>query len=172
MPKSENKPPEETSRTSRKNEVHDLRKLGIALAALPPVQLAKMSLPDDLLELIRTAQSLKTHGAIKRHMQFVAKKIRGMDIEHIKLELDKLKRIDTKGVALFHETEVWRDKLLGNGDAVLKEFIAAHPHADSQKLRQLIRQTQKDISKEINTGSAKKLFNYLKELLKPGPSTE
>jgi ribosome-associated protein len=36
--------------------------------------------------------------------------------------------------------EQWRTRLLEGGDAVLGEFVAAHPGADRQRLRQLVRQ--------------------------------
>jgi hypothetical protein len=43
-----------------------------------------------------------------------------------------------------HQLERWRDRLL-ESDGALTELLAAHPQADAQRLRTLIRNAQKEM---------------------------
>jgi ribosome-associated protein len=56
------------SKSQRKREAHALQALGAQLVALPRTHLARIELPDVLREAVVTAQSLRPHGARRRHM--------------------------------------------------------------------------------------------------------
>jgi len=91
MPISDNKQPDEYSKTQRKKDMKALQNLGETLMNLPATQLAKIPLPEDLLELIHFARTLKSHEAKRRHLQYVGKKMRHVDCEEIILALAKIK---------------------------------------------------------------------------------
>lgn len=91
MPISDNQEPDVFSKTQRKKDMKALQELGETLMKLPESQLAKIPLPEDLLELIHFARTLKSHEAKRRHLQYVGKKMRHIDADAIKLALAKIK---------------------------------------------------------------------------------
>lgn len=166
MPESDKELPDITSKSSQKKEMQKLRDVGARLLSLPPSKLAQLPLPDELRELIAAARSITSHGAKKRHMQYVGKKIREMDVEVIEVALSRIDEIDTQNDLVFHQSERWRDKLIDEGDSSLQEFIKSYSGANVQELRQLIRNAQKDKNKGQDMGGAKMLFRYLHRFLK------
>ena len=50
---------------------------------------------------------------------------------------DKVQTKDQVSKAKFHQVERWRDKLIAEGDAALKDLLEKFPDAESQHLRQL-----------------------------------
>lgn len=67
------------SKTQRKREAHALQALGAQLVALPRAYLARIALPDALREAVVTAQSLRPHGARRRHLQYIGTLMRQLD---------------------------------------------------------------------------------------------
>jgi ribosome-associated protein len=65
---------------------------------------------------------------------------------------------------IFHRLERWRDRLLANDEGMLEIILDQYPQTDMQHLRQLIRNTQKEIAKANPPLTAKKLVKYLREL--------
>jgi len=67
--------------------------------------------------------------------------------------------------AALHRVEALRDALLGeDGDAALTELLAAHPHADRQQLRQLLRNVREERAKNKPPRAFRELFRVLREL--------
>ena len=67
-------------------------------------------------------------------------------------------------VALMHQAERWRDRLLED-DAALTEFVAAHPAADVQWLRAAIRAARREIAAGQAPRHARELYRWLHEQL-------
>ncbi len=83
----EKRPP---SKTQRKNAMHALQDLGDNLLKyLSPQKLAKLPLPEELLEALRQARSIKEREAKRRHSQYIGKLMRGLEQE----QTDALQRI-------------------------------------------------------------------------------
>src|SRR3546814_9755190 len=77
-------------------------------------------------------------------MAFRAKQMRREDdeaLDAIRDALDAGGESARQETALLHRAERWRERLLEEGDAALAELIEAHPSADRQQLRQLVRNT-------------------------------
>lgn len=143
-----------------------LEKLGEELIFLPKERLAKLDLPDALLEAIRLAQTIeKHHGAFKRQRKFIAKLLRDVDIGPIRGQLDGDSRQQAIAIHFTHQIERWRDRLLAGGDSEVNALMAEHPEADRQKLRQLLRDANREREAELAPRSARLLFKYLRELL-------
>ena len=71
-----------------------------------------------------------------------------------------------KETAALHRVEALRDALLGlDGDAAMTELLAEHPHADRQRLRQLVRNTHEERKRNKPPHAFRELFRELKELL-------
>lgn len=165
MPGSDNLPPQEFSKSKLKREMLALQEIGKQLIALSPSQLARIPLPDFLLNAIQLAHTLKTGEAKRRHLQYIGKLMREVDCAQIQVALKQTQHVHTQKVNQFHEVEKWRDELIAEGDSGLQKFMLLHPTADRQQLRQLIRKTQQDRAKNINTGSEKELFTCLRTIL-------
>lgn len=93
MPESERQQPDELSKTRRKKDMIALQALGERLAKLSDSQLAKLPLSDELLAAIHMARSLKSHEAIRRHVQYIGKLMRKEDVEAITTAMRKSKLI-------------------------------------------------------------------------------
>lgn len=97
MPLSDNTAPDEFSKTKRKNDMLALQALGKTLVELSDQQLAKISLPEKLVQAIKLAHTLKTHEAKRRHMQYIGKIMREVDPEEIKAALAQIKFTNARG---------------------------------------------------------------------------
>lgn len=132
----------EPSRSQLRRDALDILKLAEALAALSEPQLARVPLDDALREEVQRTRAITSHIARKRQAQFLAKQMRKLDdeaIEAIRYALGTDRDKAHRETAALHRIETWRTRLLDEGDAALGEFIAEHPSADRQHLRQLVR---------------------------------
>ena len=161
MTQSENQQPDPASKSQLKREAEALQKMGKALIDLPAAQLAKIPLPAVLLEAIHLAHTLKSHEAKRRHLQYIGKIMREIDIVPIETELTKLKYAHKQKTAEFHLAEEWRERLIAEGDPAVQALLADYPQMDRQQVRQLVRKAQQDRAHEKNTGAEKALFKYL-----------
>jgi len=79
---------------------------------------------------------------------------------------EQLARWDGKHTAenaYFHGLERWRDRLINDSNA-LSEFMELHPATDSQQLRTLIRNAQKEHAANKPPKSSRELFKLLREI--------
>lgn len=152
------------SKTQVKQEMHALQDLGAKLVELDPQKLNAMQLPDNLLDAIMTAQSIRQRGALKRQVQYIGKLMRNIDPEPIEQYLSKLEGKDKQANAMLHRCENWRDRLIGDGNSALEAFLAEYPDSDRQHLRQLIRNAVKEQQQNKPPKSARTLFRYIRDL--------
>jgi ribosome-associated protein len=152
------------SKSQLKRESNALQEMGEELVALPASKLARIPMPDELAEAVALARKIKARGGLKRQLQYIGKIMRSIDAEPIEQALNELKNAAGKEAAKFHRLEQWRDRLIGEGDAVMGELLEEFPHADRQHLRQLIRNAQAEAAKGKPPKSAREIFRYLREL--------
>ena len=157
------------SKTRKKREMLDLQKIGVELAALPPSQLDRMSIPEGLRKAISEAKKINSHGAKKRQMQYIGRLMRETDATPIRAQLDAINSGSAQSAAAHRRLEAWREKLLA-GDDALTEFAAAFPDSDLQALRTLIRNTRKEQKEGKPPRSFRELFRLLKECSSSNPS--
>jgi ribosome-associated protein len=154
------------NKSALKRESHDLEQLGIALAELPTEKLAKVPMPDKLAEAVKAARSITSFGALKRQRKFVAKLLRDMDdVTPIRERLDSFNQNTAEAIHRHHLIERWRDRMLAGDDSDINAFLADHPEADRQKLRQLCRDARKEQQAEAPPRSARQLFQYLRGVM-------
>ena len=162
------------SRSEQRREALDIRSLGEKLVALAPAHLAKLPIPEDLLEHIYDTQRITSHIAHKRQLQFLAKQMRRESDETLDAIRDAMevgcdaKRRET---AILHNVETWRARLLEDGDVALGELLAEHPTADRQHLRQLVRNAGEERLKNKPPHAFRELFRELRELLADNEDT-
>jgi|TARA_B100000809_G_scaffold259782_1_gene305446 ribosome-associated protein len=154
---------EPLSKTAVKQEMKALQKLGEKVADLSDTGLATIPLDGTLREAILLARRLPHREGRRRQMQFVGKLMRSADCEAITAALEKLRNNSRAHTKLLQDAEIWRDKLIAEGDTVLADFTAQYWQADRQHLRQLIRAAQKEQSQQKPPSSARKLFKCIRE---------
>jgi ribosome-associated protein len=156
------------SKTKIKKQMHELRDLGKELTELGKDQLAQLDLPENLRDAIREMKNINKFGAIKRQMQYIGKLMRDVDTAPILAKLDAWKGKSQHHIAYMHQLERWRDRLMEN-DAALTELLAAHPEADAQRLRTLIRNAQKEMEAGKPPKNFREIFQVLREII-PEPN--
>lgn len=153
---------EPLSKTRRKAAMQELQSLGEELIALNNSQLAQLDLPEVLLDAVKQAQRITSNGAIARQRQYIGRLMREIDTAPISAMLDKWKGVNQEENAHFHQLEKLRSRLLED-DSVLSEYLAAHPDADSQQIRTLIRNARKEAAAGKPPKSSRELFKLLRD---------
>lgn len=156
----EEQPP---SKSRLKRDAHALQQLGTALLDVPEHDWEALGLPEPLTSALREAKRIPSRGARKRQLQFIGKLMRDVDPEPIQRYFDDLHAEARRQAHRQHETERWRERMLEEGDSAIEDWLAAHPDADRQHLRQLVRQAAREqaAGKPPKTGRA--LFRYLRD---------
>ena len=157
------------SKTKLKAEADAQQALGVRLTELPKDRLLKLNLPDDVTQAILDTKKITANGAIRRHRQYLGRLMREIDTAPITEQLARWDGKHTAENAYFHGLERWRDRLITDSNA-LSEFIALHPATDSQQLRTLIRNAQKEQAANKPPKSSREIFKLLREITSPGLS--
>lgn len=144
--KRELKGTDEQSRTDLKRESTELQKLGVDLLTLRADLMARLALPEKLVEALAEARRITNFEGKRRQMQFVGKLMRQLEPELLEAARTALAEQHTgsarENLAL-HQAEQWRDRLIADDDAVA-QWINNFPRTDTQQLRALVRQARKD----------------------------
>ena len=151
------------SKSEIKRDAEELKRLGAELVDLGKNSLDKIPLDERLRNEVELAQRIKKEGR-RRQLQLIGKLLRSIDVEPIRIALDKLKNRHNQQVALFHKLEMLRDRLIEQGDEAMSDVIALYPDADRQQLRSMIRNAQKEKAGNKPPKSARQIFQYLREL--------
>ncbi|HEY5928724.1 MAG TPA: ribosome biogenesis factor YjgA [Burkholderiales bacterium] len=154
------------SKTQRKRESHSLQDIGEELVALSVERLESLNLPQNLLDAVLDAKRISKFGALRRQMQYIGRLMREIDAEPIRERLDGWKGQSAAEIAKMHQIERWRTRLLDD-DQALGELATAHPGADIQRLRALIRNTQREAEAKKPPKSFRELYQALREILDP-----
>ena len=154
----------EISKSQRKRELDDLKKLGMELLEFSDDALRQLVLPDVLLDAVRTAKRITSNGARKRQMQYIGKLMKEIDDAPVRQAVEDKKHQHLSRTREFHQIEILRDKLLANGDSALPEVLAKYPRTDRQHLRKLVRQACKEQETRQPPRASRRLFRYLREL--------
>lgn len=160
------------SRSEQRRAALDVLALGEKLAALTPVQLAKLPVPESLLPHIADTRRITQHVARKRQVAFLAKQMRREDdatLDAIRDALDAGGESAQREVAAMHRAEAWRERLLAEGDSALSELLDAHPEADRQRLRQLLRNVGEERARNKPPQAFRELFREIRQLTDADP---
>ncbi len=153
----------EISKSQRKRDAHELLDLAKKLISMPESRLKRMPMDDDLRREIDFARSIRAHGARKRQLMTVGKKLRRSDTEEL---MDAVNDIDQKNRqenAGFHHIEAWRDRLIEGNNEALSKLIELSPAINAQTMRQLIRNANKEAKLGKPPLASRKLFKLLRE---------
>lgn len=155
--------PDYKSKTQVKEEMHELRRLGLELSELPLSILDTIEMDSELRAAIDDYRRITHKNALKRQASFVGKMLRKHDSDSIRAQLEALHESRHKATRQFHLVEQWRDKLIESSGNALEEFLSEYPNCDRQQLRSLIRAAQKDKTANKPPTSARKVFKFIQQ---------
>lgn len=149
------------SKSQIKREMLALQELGEQLIHIRGKDLAKLDLPENIIEALDTAKNIKKHGARKRQIQYIGRLMREVDAQPIinYLELRKSNKQQLNNE--FKLIEQWRDRLLTQDNQVQNELFSNYPHLDKQYIRSLIRNALTQSKQGKTPKASRALFKYL-----------
>lgn len=154
---------ERPSKSQLKREMHALQALGERIIAMSPAERARFPLSEDMLAAVEETGRIRSHEGRRRHMQYVSKVMRREDLTAIQAVFDEIEQEERRRDLAFHRLEKWRDRLIDEDDSAVEAFIAEHPDADRQALRQLIRNAKSERERGKPPTNARKLFKLIRE---------
>ena len=158
------------SRSQNRREALAVLALGETLVELTAAQLAKLPIPEGLLEHIEYSKRITSHGARKRQLAFLAKQMRREEdgvLDAIRDALEANSETSKRAVALMHRVEHVRERLLAEGYAALAELLDEYPQADRQQLRTLVRNALAEKAKNKPPRAFREIYQVLRELMLP-----
>ncbi len=163
------------SKTQLKAEADEKQALGEALLTLRTDLMARLDLPEKLLDALAQVKRITNFEGRRRQMQFIGKLMRPLDMTPIRAAIDEQANGSADLTLALHLAEQWRDKLIASDDS-LSQWLDDYPATDSQQLRALIRQVRKDIAKPETPGEAprhgkayREIFQLVKQTMAQEP---
>lgn len=154
------------SKSEKKRNNDDIQEIARSLLKLSDSQRKKLLISEELNDAILLAIKIKnSKEGFRRQMQLVIKILRQDNVEETKAAMENLASRNTHSDAASIELEAIRSDMLKNGDEAVNAFIEKNPMAERQKLRQLIRQANKEAKLEKPSKAAKELFRYIKSFI-------
>ena len=176
--------PEENdpSRSQRRREALAVRHLAIEIGELSASSRAKLPLPEELALGMEELDRISHKNARKRHVGFLTKMMRKMDLEPIEAALEMKRQAARANTHVHHSIEQWRDRLMGIDEtrdpkAALTDFLNQFPHTDRQPLAQLQRKVLQELNRlsespdhdgsiaQRQPPSARQLFKLIREIM-------
>jgi len=174
---------QDPSRSQLRREALAIRSLAIEIGELSPAARGKLPLPEALVAGLEELDRIKHKNARKRHLGFLTKMMRNMDVQPIEAALEKQRQAARANSSVHHSIERWRDRLMGVDEhpepkAALTEFVDQFPHSDRQQLAQLQRKVLQELARQQaspqnepqeNSGavrhppSARQLFRFVRD---------
>ena len=151
------------SKTEQKKAVQRMAALGEQLAELSKKQIQALPVEERLIEALLDVQLITSFEARRRQFQRIGKLLRNED-ETMILSYLTPKQGAKKTAQLLR----WVDRIVAQGDPVIKEFIktynAAEHHAIRQHTLRIHRDIQQQLGEEAVEASKLKLFNYIQQV--------
>ena len=160
--------------SDKKQEKERYRKLTLAILKEASLQfLDDLEIPQAFKDKAREAQKLSgKHVARRRAERRMVELMRQMDDDVIKSIESLIGKSDQLAAEKEHRIIRIRTNLLEGDNTFFTEFISLYPNIDIQRLRQCIRNAQKDIRKHqredveiFQKQSVKNLSAYLREII-------
>ncbi len=148
-----------------KRQARAVQDLADRLIDAPADAISGLGLPEKLADAVALARRITSRGALVRQRQFVAKLMRSIDPQPIRLALDSAADVARQDAARFRRAERWRDRIVEGGDAAIAEFAAQFPTADRQELARLASAALAERKSGKSAGAGRKLFRRVQEAL-------
>ncbi|MCJ8301240.1 ribosome biogenesis factor YjgA [Shewanella sp.] len=156
------------SRAETKREIAIYQELGKKIVALSKTQIDRLELDEMLYDNVLKTKIIKTNTeAYRRQLQFIGKLMRYVNIEELQLKMKNVLNQNSNESAKQNVAEKIKDQLLNEGDSAVQALIEKYPDLERQKLRQLVRQSKKELTKKPDDASksATELVKYIRSEL-------
>lgn len=159
MEKAYNEPDENSgpSNSQLKREMTALQDLGAELATLSKERLAKIDMPEGLLDAQLDTQRSTMHEAKRRQMQYVSKIMCDIDTAPLQAAMGEMKGNSNAATVRQHRLENLRTSWLEDGTR-LSELARHLPTTDIQLPRQLRRSAIEDAQQDKPPRAYRELF--------------
>ncbi len=152
------------SKTEQKKAVQRMAALGEQLAQLSTKQIKDLPVEERLIDALLDVQVITSHEARRRQFQRIGKLLRNEDESVILSYLTP-----KQGAKKTAQLQRWVDRMINQGEPVIKEFMKAHNAAEHHPIRQHILRIHRDIAKQVSeeelAASKLKLFNYIQQVV-------
>ena len=156
-------PQETVSKSQLKREAKAVQDFADQLLSLPNKLLAQLPLSDELRDAISVGRKLDNRNARKRQLKYIARLLVNSDLEKIQTAAAQSHQDSLLLHQRKQQLEKWCEQLLSDNDALLNQLVQEHASLERQTLRQLVRQSLKNASKDQKPPDNRKLFRYLQE---------
>lgn len=154
------------SRAEAKRSIAIYQELGNKLILLSKSQIERLNLDEIIYDNVLKAKTIKSNTeAYRRHLQYIGKLMRYVDIEALQLAMKNVLNKNSNESAKSNVADKTRDQLLNEGDTAIQALIEKHSDLDRQKLRQFVRQTKKELTKNADielSKTAKEFSKYIR----------
>jgi ribosome-associated protein len=155
---------EYVSKSEIKREKKALEQLARNIIALSKSERSKLPLTDELVDAILLADKIKNKpDPLRRHVQFMVKLLDESDLDAIEEGLDFVRNKDQRESRYAQQFEQLREQLINEGDQAIQSLLEEQPSLERQKLRQLVRQANKEAAAEKPAKGYRELYKYLKD---------
>ncbi|WDP88765.1 MAG: DUF615 domain-containing protein [Desulfobacter sp.] len=154
------------SKTQKKKEAEALQKLGLELAGLSVPQLERMDIPEKLKAALIDGKSITAKVAARRHRQYIGVLMRNVDPGAVRKALDGIDdEVPAPPPGKPDKVQDRVDLLIGGGTGEIERLLDQCPGLDRQRLRQLVRNVQKEKKGATPSKSMKALEKILGDAL-------
>lgn len=108
------------------------------LVTISERHLLRLELSEEVLRVVQDTRRITSPGAKGRGLRLIRQEMRDLDLSALREKLEDLSHPNQRRRAS-SPADDWRKRLLNGGEAELAELLAAHPKADRQRLRTLLR---------------------------------
>jgi len=152
------------SKSALKREDQALKVLAEKLVSLGPGELDRLPLGERLRDAVNVASQIRAHGALRRQRQLIGKLLRQSDADAIRHAVAELGQDSALEKRRFKRAELWRDRLLTEGEAALDACVAA-TGAEASSLRDLLKRIRGSRSEKIEKTARRELFRVVRDAL-------
>lgn len=167
-------PAEPSSKSARKREHEALQDLARRALEVSSGRVDRLTLDEALARAIAEGRRIPPSSARARHIRYLGKLLaadpEGVAVLEAALAGDRAAH--AREVARLHRVEQWRDRLLGEGDSALAEFLARHPAVDGDAVRDLVDQARGAEGTTRHAAAARRLFRLIRGVLEAAPPAD
>jgi len=155
------------NKTQLKKELGAIFDMVEAISRHKPEQIREFGLPEAIESALLDVAKMGKTATRKRSLKYITAQLKELElVDQVKEHLDRISNKSAHAVREHHQSERWRDLLLSdNGKEQLTRLVDEFPDADVQYVRQLQRNSLKELEQNKPPKSARLLYQYVKELV-------
>lgn len=159
------------SKTQLKAEMHDLQQLGEQLTTLSSDQLDQLNLDEGLRDAIDELKHVGKHEATRRQMQYIGKRMRDVDPEPIRAQIDRWEMGTKANKAAFKASERWRDRLIAEPSAI-EDFMLEQPTIERKALLEQLTRARTQAARGEAPAASRQVFRMIYRVMTQVPGSD